>query len=329
MSHASNNSSSSKAEAIIATQAQAASQTLPVTMSHNEKPAKFTKENFKTCLSNELYEVYSIKKMAKELWESLDHKYKTEDAGAKKLLVVKFLNFVMVDSKAVVNQNYLKHKRKEMTRKDLIVSLRIEEDNRGVAKRLNKATNPNFVKANVVEVKKDSKKRKHSQIGFKLGPKCGVFKKPKFQGKLPKRVRTNKANAVENISKEVSDLDLYAVIFEVNLVDSNLREWWVDTGATRHICYKKDSFVELIPCEKEEKLYMGNVTTSKIKGKGIVILKLTFGKELKVQNVLYVPDIHKNLVSGTLLSMHGFRMVFESQKFVLSKGGTNGEHMWE
>ncbi|KAK5802564.1 hypothetical protein PVK06_030167 [Gossypium arboreum] len=48
MSHTSNNSSNSKAEAIVAAQAQAASQMLPVTMSHNKKPAKFTRENFKT-----------------------------------------------------------------------------------------------------------------------------------------------------------------------------------------------------------------------------------------------------------------------------------------
>ncbi|KAK5772205.1 hypothetical protein PVK06_048484 [Gossypium arboreum] len=43
-------------------------------------------------LSDALYEVYSVKKTSKELWTSLDHKYKTEDVGAKKFLVTKFLN---------------------------------------------------------------------------------------------------------------------------------------------------------------------------------------------------------------------------------------------
>ncbi|KAH1032296.1 hypothetical protein J1N35_044470 [Gossypium stocksii] len=55
-------------------------------------------------LPDVLYEVYSVKKTTKELWISLDHKYKTEDADAKKFLVAKFLNFVMIDSKLVVNQ---------------------------------------------------------------------------------------------------------------------------------------------------------------------------------------------------------------------------------
>lgn len=66
---------------------------------------------------------------------------------------------------------------------------------------------------------------------------------------------------------------------------------------------------------------MGNAATSKIKGSGTVILKMTSGKEVTLKNVLYVPEIRKNLVSGSLLSTHGFRMVFESDKFVLSKGG--------
>ena len=48
---------------------------------------------------------------------------------------------------------------------------------------------------------------------------------------------------------------------------------------------------------------------------------MTSDKEVKLYNVLYVPDIRKNLISRTLLSMHGFKMVFESQKIVLSKHG--------
>ena len=45
-----------------------------------------------------------MKGSAKELWESLDRKYKSEDAGAKKFLVGQFMNFKMVDSKTVISQ---------------------------------------------------------------------------------------------------------------------------------------------------------------------------------------------------------------------------------
>ncbi|KAK2998790.1 hypothetical protein RJ639_024590, partial [Escallonia herrerae] len=139
-------------------------------------------------LDNALYNVYSPMVNAKALWESLERKYKTEDAGSKKFVVGKFLDFKMVDSKTVISQvqefqlilhdihaegmvlgesfqvaalieklpptwkdfkNYLKHKRKEMKLEDLIVRLRIEEDNRQSEK---KAGNYHQeAKANVVE----------------------------------------------------------------------------------------------------------------------------------------------------------------------------------
>ncbi|XP_016679244.1 uncharacterized protein [Gossypium hirsutum] len=155
------NSINSRSEALVQMQSSIQNSVLPVvaTVSHNEKLAKFSRQNFKTwqqkmlfyltmfklakflkddpftikegevdevtaftaveawkhsdflCrnyilngLSDALYEVFSVKKTNKELWTSLDHKYKAEDVGTKKFLVAKFVNFVMVDSKLVVNQ---------------------------------------------------------------------------------------------------------------------------------------------------------------------------------------------------------------------------------
>ena len=43
-------------------------------------------------LTDSLYNVYSNKKTTKELWESLDQKYKTVDPGVKKFVVDRFLD---------------------------------------------------------------------------------------------------------------------------------------------------------------------------------------------------------------------------------------------
>ena len=58
-------------------------------------------------LDNILYNVYSPIKTAKELWESLEKKYKTDDVGSKKFVVGKFLDFVMIDFKTVVDTPFL------------------------------------------------------------------------------------------------------------------------------------------------------------------------------------------------------------------------------
>ena len=331
-------------------------------------------------LDNTLYNVYSPINTSKELWESLDKKYKTEDAGTKKFVVGKFLEYLMVDSKTVINQvqelqlilhdihaegmslsesfqvaaiieklppawrdfkNYLKHKRKEMKLEELIVRLRIEEDNRNSEKKVGKQFMQS--KANVVEHvhKPNNKKRKHASDGPSQSSKNGDNKrfkgkcyncnkvghravdcriKRKDQGSSSKKVAQANVTEWDKLSDGVANLNLSAVILEANLV-GNTKEWWVDTGATRHICSNKTMFTTYHVVTNGEQLYMGNSSTSKVEGQGKVVLKMTSGKELTLNNVLHVPDIRKNLVSGSLLNKNGFRLVFESDKFVLTKSG--------
>ena len=126
---------------------------------------------------------------------------------------------------------------------------------------------------------------------------------------------------VDNIAQDVAENNLSIVVSEVNMVGSNPRELWIDTRATRHVCSDRGMFTTFEPILDGESLFMGNSTTSTIEGRGNVILKMTSGKELTLKNVLYVPEIRKNLVSGLLLNKHGFRMVFESNTFVLTKSG--------
>ena len=162
--------------------------------------------------------------------------------------------------------------------------------------------NPNEAKANFVEHGQSSKFKKanNKRKCTKLRPKGGVSKKMKFQGKclrkyvdcrLSKRNKPKEANVVNGITKDVSNMDLIAIIYEVNLVGSNPKEWWIDTDATRHVCLYKNMFSTCGPIETREKVSMGNFATSKIKGQGNVVLKMTFGKELTLANFLYVPEI--------------------------------------
>lgn len=49
-------------------------------------------------------------------------------------------------------------------------------------------------------------------------------------------------------------------------------------------------------------------------------MKLHFASRntITLREVLRVPNIRKNLASGSLLNKHGFKLVFESDKFVLT-----------
>ena len=69
-------------------------------------------------------------------------------------------------------------------------------------------------------------------------------------------------------------------------------------------------------------LLMGNGARAVVRGVGTVDLKLSSGKTMQLKNVQHVPSIRKNLISGSLLCRDGYKLVFESNKCVLSKYGT-------
>ena len=61
-------------------------------------------------------------------------------------------------------------------------------------------------------------------------------------------------------------MSAFAVVFEVNLI-RNTKEWWVDTGATRHICSDKKMFSSYEAINDGEQPFMENSSTSKVEGK--------------------------------------------------------------
>ncbi|CAN6679493.1 unnamed protein product [Malus baccata var. baccata] len=197
---------------------------------------------------------------------ALYNKYKTEDADMKKFVVDRFLDYKMTDSKKVINQvqelqlilheihpegmslsetfqvaavieklpptwkyfkNYLKHKRKEMGLEDLIVRLRIKEDNRCFEKK----SNSQFMqaKAHIVEGgSKNNKKRKHSGesssqgnskkfkgkcfVCNKIGHRASECRNRKGQDNSKRKNNEVHITEEERLSQEISDINLAAVV---------------------------------------------------------------------------------------------------------------------
>ena len=58
----------------------------------------------------------------------------------------------------------------------------------------------------------------------------------------------------------MSNINLIAIISKVNLVGSNSKEWWIDTGANRHVFSDKKMFSTFELIETRKKVFMGNST---------------------------------------------------------------------
>ena len=67
---------------------------------------------------------------------------------------------------------------------------------------------------------------------------------------------------------------------------------------------------------------MGDSKVAMIKGFGQVDLKFTSGNVLALNEVQLVQNIRRNLVSGSLLIQVGYKLVFESNKVIITKFGS-------
>lgn len=113
-------------------------------------------------------------------------------------------------------------------------------------------------------------------------------------------------------------MNLSTIISKVILIN-NLRQQWVDTSVTRYVYTEKRMFFTYK--KKDDKhLYMGNSLTFKILGSK-VIPKMTFKKFFTLNNMHHIADIKQNLVFYSLLSKNGFKMIFQSDIFILITSG--------
>ncbi|GJR32293.1 pol polyprotein [Tanacetum coccineum] len=149
------------------------------------------------------------------------------------------------------------------------------------------------------------------EVCEKPGHKAKDYRHKKEHGGGNTGGNSNQANHVES-PKELAG-------FIESFLTTNVVNWWFYTSAIKHI--SRMMFVSYQKVNEPEPMFIGNKTASKIKGKWKVILNLTFGKDLVLSNVLHVPNITKNLICGPILSNKGFKLVFESVKFVITKGG--------
>ncbi|CAH9136877.1 unnamed protein product, partial [Cuscuta epithymum] len=117
-----------------------------------------------------------------------------------------------------------------------------------------------------------------------------------------------------------SDENFIAVVSQSCKIN-DVNEWLVDFGATKHICKNKSAFTSYSTTmgDDEELVYLADSKTAKVHGKGKVLLKLTSGKTLSLNDVLYVPEFRTNLVFVSLLVKAGIKVSFDCNKIVMTK----------
>ncbi|KAF3641741.1 putative protein-like [Capsicum annuum] len=252
-------------------------------------------------IQDDLYNLYSGTKTSKELWGALEQKYKMEDAGTKKFFVARFLEYRMVGNKSVVSQV----QELQVIIHDILAEGLILNEAFQVAAMIKKLPPlwkdfKNYLKHKRMDMLVEDLIICHKSID------CHASKNGK---------KKDQANLAE-FKKEMDDR--CAILSKCNLV-GNPREWWMVSGATRYVCANKELFSTFAPAQVEEKIYMTNSATAKVEGTRKVCLKMTYGKVLTLNNVLYVSELWKNLISISLLEKIDSNVYLFHEKLYLVK----------
>ena len=90
--------------------------------------------------------------------------------------------------------------------------------------------------------------------------------------------------------------------------------WLIDSGASRHLTGYKEVLYNMVEKETNLEIVLGDDMKYPVKGVGNVSLKLNQGNTIHLQDVLYVPDLKKNLVSISAMEDKGYKVTFSDGK---------------
>ncbi|GJZ90565.1 zinc finger, CCHC-type containing protein [Tanacetum coccineum] len=214
----------------------------------------------------------------------------------------------------------LKHKKEELAIVKFSSHLRIEESLKmhdSDKPKGNNVVGPSIV--NMVEhnnsIRYNDNKGKRKHQGGKVSNKAN--------GSGINGLVNGSSNSLKGQNMFNKSFQVYYVTYisEAYFVHDNDVAWWVNSGATVHVCKDRCWFKIYESLNDGSIFHMGNESIALVHGRGCVDLRFSSGKIVSLFNYVHVPNIRKNLVSSSILNNCGYKQVTESDKFVLSKHG--------
>nr|AAX96807.1 retrotransposon protein, putative, Ty1-copia sub-class [Oryza sativa Japonica Group]ABA92798.1 retrotransposon protein, putative, Ty1-copia subclass [Oryza sativa Japonica Group] len=248
-------------------------------------------------LGDRLVEVYMHMTDAKELWDALNTKFDATNASNDLYIMEQFHDYKMADNRSVVEQAHeIQTMAKELE--------------------LLKCVLPDKFVAGCIIAKLPPSWRgfgtalKHKRQEYSVE---GLIASLDVEEKAQKKDATSKGDGGQSTANVVHKAQnkskgKYKAQQTTNFKKKNNNN---NPNQDERTCFVARGFTVL----------MGNGSHASVHGVGTVDLKFISRRIVQLKNVQHVPSIDRNLVSGSRLTRDGFKLVFESNKVVVSKHG--------
>lgn len=110
------------------------------------------------------------------------------------------------------------------------------------------------------------------------------------------------------------ELSFYVSAFALVSDDNEDDGWYLDTGASRHMCKNREMFTEYEKFVEPVPVTVGDGSVIFAEGKGKVLIQISLNDcRAHLDNVLYVPKIKINLFSPNNVLDKGYKMITKSE----------------
>ncbi|GJW20891.1 zinc finger, CCHC-type containing protein [Tanacetum coccineum] len=119
-----------------------------------------------------------------------------------------------------------------------------------------------------------------------------------------------------------------SLISEAFYVQVDAIAWWIDSGATTHVCKDRCWFKTFEPVEDGSVLYMGDEHFAPIHGKGSVALEFSSGKIVTLFNVLYVLKLRFGYYNNGMFMLNLNKVPDDSDSVYMSSSTVVNSSLW-
>ena len=132
-------------------------------------------------------------------------------------------------------------------------------------------------------------------------------------------MKIEEINATCDDDVDILVVDDDATYVEVNMAHSLAHTWLLDSGASFHVTPHREWFTRY-EAKPLGTIRIGDSRQCDVVGIGHVIVQFSDGSQILVQNVRNVPKLTRSLMSVEQLDDIGYKVMFASQSFRITKG---------